>query len=69
MTIGQIIKKEREKRRLMQDTLANKIGTSKASIENWEKGKSYPSLINAICLSDVFEISLDELVGRNRKGN
>ncbi|MCG1317784.1 helix-turn-helix domain-containing protein [Staphylococcus epidermidis] len=38
---------------------------SKASIDRWEKGITSPSMEHASALSDYFNVSLDELSGRN----
>ncbi|EAZ86946.1 helix-turn-helix transcriptional regulator [Lysinibacillus fusiformis] len=39
-----------------------KLNFSRHSISKWERGESYPSIELLIKLSDIFDITLDELV-------
>lgn len=64
MTIGDRIKLHRERRGMTLTELSEKIGVAESTICNWEKGKTEPTLINAISVADVFNLSLDCLVGR-----
>lgn len=50
----------------LSDRLNSKYNVkfSKASIDRWEKGTTSPSMEHASALSDFFEVSLDELSGR-----
>src|SRR5699024_12252854 len=56
------LKKEREKRGWSQDYLAEKIYVSRQSVSKWETGKNYPSIEVIIDLSDLFDITIDELL-------
>jgi len=56
------LKKEREKRGWSQDDLAKKIYVSRQSVSKWETGKNYPSIEVIINLSDLFNITIDELL-------
>ena len=67
MTIGQNIKKLRKDRAMQQGELAKMVGTSPNTVSNWERDIFYPSVISLICLADIFDITLDELVGRKMK--
>ena len=49
---------------LTQKQLAEKIGYEAHNIGDWERGKAEPSIRDLIHLADAFEISIDELVGR-----
>ena len=64
MTLGQTIKRMREKNGYSRDELANKLGIHKNNILNWENDKHFPSLFLLMCVADVFGCTLDELVGR-----
>ncbi len=64
MTIGQNIKRLRKDRAIQQGELAQMVGASQMTVSNWERDKFYPSAISLICLADIFDITLDELVGR-----
>ncbi len=56
------IKKYRNELSLSQDELAEKIFVSRQSISNWENGKTYPDIRSLLLLSEVFGVSLDQLV-------
>lgn len=62
MFFGDKLKKEREKRGWSQDYLAEKIYVSRQSVSKWETGKNYPSIEVIIDLSDLFDITIDELL-------
>jgi transcriptional regulator with XRE-family HTH domain len=62
MDLGSRIKHEREKLNISQDELAAKMDMSRQAISKWETGKSYPDIEKLIKLSDIFNLSLDELV-------
>ena len=47
---------------LTQEEVAEKIFVSRQSISNWENNKTYPDIGNVIALSDLYQISLDELL-------
>jgi transcriptional regulator with XRE-family HTH domain len=50
--------------------LADKIGYHYRSVADWETGKCEPSILAMMCLADVFNVSIDYLVGRTgRKDN
>ena len=57
------LQKLRSEKNISQEQLADKIGVSRQSISAWESGKSSPELDKLIALSELFEISLDELTG------
>ena len=62
MKIGDQLKKARMDNNLTQEEVAEKIFVSRQSISNWENNKTYPDIGNVIALSDLYEISLDELL-------
>lgn len=62
MYFGDRLKKEREKRGWSQDFLAEKIYVSRQSVSKWETGKNYPNIEVIIDLSDLFGITIDELL-------
>jgi Predicted transcription factor, homolog of eukaryotic MBF1 len=62
MDLGSRIKGEREKQNLSQDELALKLNISRQAVSKWETGKSYPDIETLLKLSDIFDLSLDELV-------
>ena len=52
----------RKKKGLSQEELANRLNVSRQTISKWEVGDSTPDMEKLIAISDLFEISLDELV-------
>lgn len=61
---NQNLQKLRAEKNISQEQLADKIGVSRQSVSAWESGKSSPELDKLIALSELFEISLDELTGK-----
>ncbi|WP_100617316.1 helix-turn-helix domain-containing protein [Bacillus cereus] len=62
MIFSERLKEEREKRNWSQNDLAEKIHVSRQSVSKWETGKNYPSIEIIIHLSDLFGITIDELL-------
>ncbi|KAB7636793.1 helix-turn-helix domain-containing protein [Bacillus sp. B3-WWTP-C-10-D-3] len=62
MIFSERLKEEREKRNWSQSDLAEKIHVSRQSVSKWETGKNYPSIEIIIHLSDLFGITIDELL-------
>ena len=64
--IGNKIRELRKARGLSIPALAKELGVGENSISNWELGRFEPSLFAVIRLADYFDITIDELVGRNK---
>jgi len=47
-----------------QKQLGDKLGISPSNISDWENGISRPEYENLIKLADIFDVTLDELLGR-----
>lgn len=62
MEIGKKLKNARMKSGFTQENVAEKINVSRQTISNWENEKSYPDIISVIELSDLYSISLDDLL-------
>ena len=62
MIFSERLKREREKKGWSQTELAEKIHVSRQSVSKWETGKNYPSIEVIIHLSDLFGITIDELL-------
>ena len=67
MEIGKKLKNARIEAGLTQETAAEKIDVSRQTISNWENEKSYPDIISVIALSDLYSVSLDELLKGDQK--
>ncbi len=62
MNLGTQIKKYRSALNLSQEELAEKIFVTRQSVSNWENDKTYPDVKSLLMLSELFEISVDELI-------
>ena len=62
MNLQHQIKTYRTSLQLTQDDLGDKIFVSRQTISNWENGKNYPDIHSLLLLSELFGISLDQLV-------
>ena len=67
MEISEKLKDARQKAGMTQDQVAEKIMVSRVTISHWENGKSLPDIVSLIGLSDLYSISLDELVKGDSK--
>jgi len=63
--IAERLKRLREERGLTQTRLAELLGMAARSYNRWERGGHVPSLEMLIKAADVFQVTLDELVGRS----
>ena len=46
--------------------MSTSLNVSYQAISNWERGKSYPDISNIIMISDLYNISLDELIREDK---
>ena len=68
MPLGETIKNRRQKVKLSQEQLAERLGVSRQAVSKWETGQSEPTADNLVRLAEVFETSLAELVGAGKNG-
>ena len=54
----------RQQHGLTQEKLANLLNGKKSLVSNYENGYSTPDIETLIKLADIFNVSLDELIGR-----
>ena len=47
---------------LTQESAAESVGVSRQTMSSWENGKSFPDIISIMKLSDLYDISIDDLV-------
>ncbi len=62
MTLGETIQSLRKSHGLSQDALAERLEVSRQAVSKWERDEAVPELDKLIALSQVFEVTLDELV-------
>ncbi|MBP5624388.1 MAG: helix-turn-helix transcriptional regulator [Lachnospiraceae bacterium] len=59
----------RKQKGLSQENLGDEIGVTRQTVSKWELGETTPDMDKLIQLSDLFEISIDELVGKKDCGS
>ena len=52
----------RKSRNLTQEELAEELYVSRTAISKWESGKSLPDIVSIIRMSELYDLSLDELL-------
>ncbi len=62
MNIGSKIRQYRLAATMSQEELAERLFVSRQTLSNWENNKTTPDIRSMVYLSEVFGISLDELV-------
>ena len=62
MNIGEKIRNAREEKNLTQTQAAESLMVSRQTISSWENGKSLPDILSVIRMSELYKISLDELL-------
>ena len=62
MDFGEQIKSIRKKENLIQEQFAIKLNVTRQAVSNWENNKNLPDIGMLILISDVFDISLDQLI-------
>ena len=67
MSIGKNIRSVRRAKGMSQKAFARELRVSQTVVCMWETDRHYPSLFMLICIADLLEVSLDELVGRGEE--
>ncbi|WP_281790785.1 helix-turn-helix transcriptional regulator [Faecalibaculum rodentium] len=62
MEIAVQIRKHRTESGLSQKDLADKIYVTRQTVSNWENGKSYPDIQSLLLLSQLFGVTVDQLI-------
>ena len=59
---GTTIKELREKNKITQVQLAEKLGVSDKTVSKWETGKGYPDITLLEPIADALRVSVAELI-------
>ncbi|MBM0752715.1 transcriptional regulator with XRE-family HTH domain [Staphylococcus epidermidis] len=62
MVLGEQIKKHRKLLNMTQEDLCQKLNTTRQTVSKWEKNMIEPDINTLLKLSDIFGISLNELI-------
>lgn len=63
LSLGKNIRKMRKERGLTQESLAEALGVTNGAVYKWESNQSVPELEMIVKLADLFDVSLDVLLG------
>ena len=63
------LKTLRRRSGLSQEQLAERIDVSRQVVTKWENSEGIPKISNLIALADCFDVSVDELLGRDPLDN
>ncbi len=66
---GTVIRELREKNKMTQLQLAEKLGVTDKSVSKWETGKGYPDITLLEPIANIFGISVTELISGNTVQN
>ncbi len=65
LNIGENIKKYRQSLSITQQKLAKTMNLERSTISKYETNQNIPDINTLVELADIFDCSLDELVGRD----
>jgi transcriptional regulator with XRE-family HTH domain len=66
-TFGQRLTNLRKQHNMTQNDIAQKLNISYQAVSKWENDITSPDIDSLIALADIFEISVDELLGRKQE--
>ena len=69
MNIGSIIKELRQKKKMSQEELAEYLGVSAQAVSRWETSVSYPDITLLPLIANVFNVTVDYLLGTDKFKN
>lgn len=67
MEFAKKIKQYRTQNRWPQQEVATKLAVSRKTISSWENGRSYPDVFMLVRISDLYRVSLDDLLREDKK--
>lgn len=62
-----IVKEKRSARDLSQRQLGDLVGVTQQAVGRWETGQAFPDTAILLRLADLFDLSVDQLLGRAPK--
>jgi transcriptional regulator with XRE-family HTH domain len=62
MNIGKRIHEIRQQKNITQEQLAKDLAISRQAVSKWESGKAIPDIENLMYISNLYDVSLDELI-------
>ena len=68
-TLGERIAKQRKNHNLTQEEFSQLLGVTAQAVSKWENGASCPDIMLLPRISEILEVSIDELLGAKTKDN
>ena len=65
--LAQRLRELRARHGLTQDRVAKELGVHESAVSRWESGTRFPTGEDLVVLSDLFQVSIDYLLGRPRQ--
>lgn len=65
MDFGKKINELRKNKNITQEEMAAELGVTAAAVSKWENNYTLPDILMLCALADYFEVTTDELLGRN----
>lgn len=66
MTFAEKLRSIRKQTGMSQEKLAEKLGVSRQAVTKWETDAGIPDIENIMAISALFDISIDELLGKEK---
>ena len=60
--IADKIREARIGKKYTQEQAAEELKVSRQTVSNWENGKTLPDIVSVIRMSELYKVSLDELI-------
>lgn len=67
MNFAQKMKSYRQKNNWTQQDVAERLNVSRKTISSWENSRSYPDIFMLVQISDLYRVSLDDLLREDHK--
>ena len=64
--LAERLRGHRAREGMTQDQVAKRLGCHESAVSRWESGSRFPTGEDLVALADLFEVSIDELLGRAR---
>ncbi|MCL2396962.1 MAG: helix-turn-helix domain-containing protein [Defluviitaleaceae bacterium] len=64
MTLGEKIQALRKQKGLSQEQLSEKMSVTRQAVSKWELDETNPDLDNIVQISNIFDVSIDYLLGK-----
>ena len=65
MDFNEKLKQLRQNKQWTQEELAERLFISRTAVSKWESGRGFPSIDSLKAISQVFDISIDELLSNS----